>query len=141
MNCQLCQKESDAYRVGKLSEDMRTQVEEHLQICADCADSYRMQTILDGVINQERSITPDLYLTTRIMERIEKSEETAHETISPFIRILRPVLIMTSMAAAIFAGVLIGNIYLPSDRAMSKPIELSMIDDVTIESIDILSIE
>ena len=37
MNCQLCQKELDAYREGRLSDDMRTQVEAHLQaLCRMC---------------------------------------------------------------------------------------------------------
>ena len=36
MNCQLCQKELDAYHGGRLSGDMRTQVEAHLKLCAEC---------------------------------------------------------------------------------------------------------
>ena len=37
MNCQLCQKELDAYRDGKLPRDMMTQVESHLKACEACA--------------------------------------------------------------------------------------------------------
>ena len=120
MNCQLCQKELDAYREGRLSDDMRTQVEAHLKQCAECAESYRIESLADSVINQEKVINPDNYLTSRIMTRIENPEETGYRTISPFRRILKPALIMTSMAAAIFVGVLIGNIYKPSVQGYVK---------------------
>ncbi len=118
---------------------MRTQVEAHLKQCAECAESYRIQLLADSVIYQEKEINPDNYLTARIMARIENPEKTGYQTISPYGRILKPALIITSMAAAIFAGVLIGNIYNPSDRIMSRPVELALIDDIAIESVDKLS--
>jgi predicted anti-sigma-YlaC factor YlaD len=139
MNCQLCQKELDAYREGRLSGDMRTQVEAHLKLCAECAESYRIESLADSIINQEKAIDPANYLTSRIMARIENPEETGYRIISPLRRILKPALIITSMAAAIFAGVLIGNIYNPSDRDISRPVELALIDDAAIESVNILS--
>jgi predicted anti-sigma-YlaC factor YlaD len=139
MNCQLCRKELDAYRGGKLHDDMRTQVEDHLKQCEECADIFRIQSLADLVIDNEKTINPDNYLASRIMARIENHEEAGYRTISPFIRVLKPALIMTSMAAAIFAGVLIGNIYSPTVRDMSRPVELALIDDVAIESVDILS--
>jgi predicted anti-sigma-YlaC factor YlaD len=139
MNCQLCQKELDAYREGKLHDDMRTQVEAHLRQCAECAESYKIQSLADSIMNWEKAISPDNYLTSRIMVRIENPDEAGHSTISPFIRILKPALIMTSLAAAIFAGVLIGNIYKPSPRETSRPVELALIDDIAIESVVVLS--
>jgi predicted anti-sigma-YlaC factor YlaD len=139
MNCQLCQKELDAYLERRLSDDMKTQVEAHLKQCAECAESYRIEMLTDSVINQEKVICPDNYLTSRIMARIETTEETGYRPGSPFVRILKPALIMTSMAAAIFVGVLIGNIYKPSVGELSRPLELALIDDVSIESVDILS--
>jgi anti-sigma factor RsiW len=139
MNCQLCQKELDAYREGKLPDDMRTQVEAHLELCAVCAESYRIELIADSVMNREKEIDPDNYLTSRIMARIKDAEETGSRTIAPLIRIVKPALIMTSMAAAIFAGVLIGDLYKPSVKNMKMPVELALIDDVAIESVDILS--
>jgi anti-sigma factor RsiW len=141
MNCQLCQKESDKYREGKLSDDLRIQVEAHLQQCTECAESYRIQSIADSVINMEKSISPAINLTARIMDRIENLEVAGNKISKPFIRVLQPALIITSMAAAIFIGVLIGNIYKPSGTVISRPVELSLIDDATIESVDILSNE
>ena len=139
MNCQLCQKELDAYHGGRLSGDMRTQVEAHLKLCAECYESYRIESLAESVINQEKVLSPDDYLTSSIMAQIENPEKAGYRTISPFIRILKPALIMTSMAAAIFVGVLIGNIYKPSVSDMSRPVELTLIDDIAIESVDILA--
>ena len=141
MNCQLCQKESDAYFGGRLSDDMRTQVEAHLQSCEKCATDYKMQSLAEKVMTQEKAINPDFYLTTRIMARLENSKVIADKITSPFTRLLKPVLIITTMAAAIFVGVLIGNIYKPSVRVLSKPVELALMDDVAIESVNILSNE
>jgi hypothetical protein len=141
MNCQLCQKESDKYREGKLSDDLRTKVESHLQQCNECAESYRIQSIAESIIYQEKAINPDINLTARIMARIENLEDTGYKISKPFIRVLQPALIVASMAAAIFIGVLIGNIYKPAGTVISRPVELSLIDDATIESVDILSNE
>lgn len=141
MNCQLCQKESDKYREGKLSGDLRIQVESHLKQCNDCAESFRIQSLADSIINHERAIEPKNDLTARIMERIEILENTDYKITNPFMRVLQPALIITSIAAAIFIGVLIGNIYKPAGTVISRPVELSLIDDATIESVDILSNE
>ena len=141
MNCQLCQKESDAYREGRLSDDMRNQVEAHLLSCEDCSASYYLQTLAEKVINLEKLLDPDQYLTARIMERIERPELTAYRIPLAVTGFLRPALIVTSMAAAIFVGILIGNIYKPSVRVLSIPVELALMDDGAIESVNIFSNE
>lgn len=141
MNCQTCHKESDAYLDGKLSEDMRIKVEEHLLNCAACKEWYTLQSLVQKVVNKEKALDPDIYLTTRIMAQIEIQEEEVTKTAYSFMRVLRPALITVTMAAAIFAGVLIGNIYKPSNRVNSRPVELALMDDVAIESVNILSNE
>lgn len=139
MNCKLCQKEFEGYLGKRLSEDMRAQVENHLRLCSECSESYRIQSLADIVINQEKELMPDNNLTSRIMSKLANPEEKGYRNITPLGRILRPALIITSMAAAIFAGVLIGNIYQPSDKYMARPVELALIDDVAIESVVVLS--
>jgi predicted anti-sigma-YlaC factor YlaD len=141
MNCQSCHKEFDAYREGKLSDDMRVKVEEHLLSCAECKELYALQLLVEKVVSIEKALAPEPYLLTRIMAQIENREEGVSKIMSPFKRVLRPVLIMTAMAAAIFAGVLVGNIYKPSNKVISMPVELALMDDVAIESVNILSNE
>jgi hypothetical protein len=141
MNCQSSQNESDKYREGKLSGDLRIQVESHLEHCNDCAESFRIESAADSIINRERAIEPENDLAFRIMERIETLETTDKKITNPFMRVLQPALIVTSIAATIFIGILIGNIYKPSGTYVSRPVEFSLIDDASIESIDILSNE
>jgi len=137
MNCQVCQKESDKYREGKLSDDLRIQVEAHLLICAECAENYKIESITDLIVNQEKAISPANDLITKIMDRIDNIEEADNKISIPFMRVLQPALMITSIAAAIFIGVLIGNLYKHSGTVVIRPIELSLIDDATIESVDL----
>jgi len=141
MNCQLCQKESDAYREGRLPADTRTQVETHLRVCKKCAESYKLQTLAERVINKEKELLPNPFLQTRIMARIENLETPLNRIIPAYMSALRSAIIATSLAAAIFFGVIMGNIYKPSSSAKTIPVELSLINDATIESVDILSNE
>jgi anti-sigma factor RsiW len=141
MNCRICQEESENYRGGKLPDDLRIQVERHLKECPECAAIYKMDSIADSVINQEKEISPAIDLTARIMDKIENADYYDNRFSLPFRRVLRPALVITSMAAAIFVGVLIGNIYKPAATSFSRPVELSLMDDAAIESIDILSNE
>ena len=141
MNCQSCQRESDNYREGKLSGDLRIEVDTHLHLCAECSEIYRIESIADRIINNEKTVSQTINLTARIMDRIENIEDTGNKFSLPYRRVLQPVLIITSLAAAIFTGVLIGNIYKPSITGNSRPVELALIDDATIESVYILSNE
>lgn len=141
MNCQLCQKISDEYRSGKLSRDMRIQVEAHLGACENCAESYRLLTLAERVIIQEKELTSNPFLTTRIMARLDNQAPMTAASSPLVVRVLRPALITVSMAAAIFYGIVIGNIYQPDSRNNTVPVELALSDDIAIESVDILSLE
>ena len=138
MNCQLCQKEFEAYREGKLTPDIRNQIESHLKTCYECNEIYRLQILADRVITEEKELHVNPFLATRVMARIE-NEEAAGARPAP--QIFRPVLIAISMATAVFLGVTIGNI--SADRTGSKaiPVELALIDDVRLESLEMLSNE
>jgi predicted anti-sigma-YlaC factor YlaD len=141
MNCQLCKKESDNYREGKLSGYLKMQVEAHLHECSECSEIFRIESIAESIIDKEKAIMPASNLTDRIMDRIGKKEKTGNIISTQLLRVLRPALIMTSMAAAIFIGVMVGNIYKPAVTGNLRPLELSLMDDAAIESINILSIE
>jgi len=139
MNCQLCQKELDAYCQGNLPGNIRTQVENHLKGCERCASAFAQTQLLNRVINEEREIQSNPFLVTRIMEGIESSsvERPVHQPV--FMKVLRPAIITTSLAAAVFAGVLLGGFANTSPDRM--PAELAMMDDMAIESVSMLSNE
>ena len=139
MNCQLCQKELDAYCLGNLPGNIRTQVETHLKGCKSCASDFAQIQLLNRVINEEREIQSNPFLITRIMEGIESSsvETPAYQPV--FMKVLRPAIITISLAAAVFAGVLLGNFANTSPNTI--PAELAMMDDMAIESVSMLSNE
>lgn len=138
MNCQLCQKEMDAYHEDRLPRDTRTKVDAHLETCKECAEIFRVQTLADRVINQEKGLLSNPFLSTRIMTRIENLETPEYNTIPILQRVLRPAIITASLAIAIFFGVMMGNIYQPAGSTRAIPIELALIDDAAIESVNIL---
>ncbi len=139
MNCQLCQEKLDAYREGTLPSDMKTQLESHLKECETCNQMYIIQILTDRVIGSEKSLEPDPFIITRVMAKIEDKETSVSENL--FTKILRPVLITSSLAAAVLFGVMIGNLSLPGNNTRAIPAELAMIDDASLESIDNLSQE
>jgi len=57
---------------GELPEDIRIQVENHLGICRDCAESYRLNKLAFNVILEEKEIESNPFLVTRIMAGIEE---------------------------------------------------------------------
>jgi len=139
MNCQSCQKESEAYRGNILSADKRTQVEAHLESCKDCASNYSLGAIIDTVINREKATISNPFLSTRVMAVLETEDKSSTVKKSIFNMVLRPAIITISMAAAIFSGVLLGNVYQVNTKPL--PFEISLIDDITIESVDFLSLD
>ena len=75
------------------------------------------------------------------MERIENYETPLYKTIPVYNRVLRPAIITALLAEAIFIGVMIGTIYNPDGYSRPIPLELALLDDATIESVNILSNE
>jgi predicted anti-sigma-YlaC factor YlaD len=143
MNCQLCLKESDAYLQGELPEDIRIQVENHLGICRDCAESYRLSNLAYNVILEEKGIESNPFLVTRIMAGIEELDQK-HEISLPipvYQNLFRSALIGTSVAAAILTGILVGNIYKPVLSENKLPIEMVYLDDAALEPVDLFSYE
>ena len=54
MNCQLCQKELDAWRDGKLPGERKIQVESHVKACETCSGIFRLQQLADKVIDRAK---------------------------------------------------------------------------------------
>lgn len=141
MNCKLCQENLDAYLEGILPSDMKTQLESHIKECEACNQMYRIQVLADRVIGSEKELEPDPFLITRVMAKIGNREISGYRSVDIFTRILRPALMTLSLAAAVFLGIMIGNLSLPYNNTRIIPAELAMIDDASLESVDNLSNE
>lgn len=141
MNCQLCQKELDAYREGLLPEGIRVQVETHLGECKECAESFHLVSLSNEVMEEEKRLQSNPFLVTRIMAGIEELEQNRErqQRMPAYQKVLKPVLISVSIAAAIFIGVMVGNIYLPTHPANNIPVEMTYMNDAAIESVDLFS--
>ena len=141
MNCQLCQKELNAYREGLLPEGIRVQVENHLGDCIECAESFHLVSLANKVMDEEKRLQSNPFLITRIMAGIEELEQNreSHQRIPSYQKVLKPVLISVSIAAAIFIGVMVGNIYLPTQPTNHLPVEMTYMNDAALESVDLFS--
>lgn len=135
MNCELCHKEFDAWQKDRLTPAMRDQVESHLKTCRECNEFYKVQILTDRVIAGEKELQVNPYLSARVMAEIE-NRQVEDKVFFP--RILRPVLITMSMAAAVFLGVMMGSIPQRNLNGNELPLELALIDDAGLESIEIL---
>jgi predicted anti-sigma-YlaC factor YlaD len=143
MNCELCKKELDAYLEGKLPEGIRIQVKTHLENCKNCTETYNLMNLADKVMEEEKGIQSNPFLTTRIMANIEELEQKreSFRHIPVYQMKVKPALIALSIAAAVFFGVLTGNIYKPATPTNKVPVELSYINDASLESIEMLGNE
>lgn len=141
MNCQLCQKELDAYQEGILPEGIRIQVETHLGECKACAESFQLVSLANKVMDAEKEIKSNPFLVTRIMAGIEELEQNqvSYQRVPAYRSVLKPALISVSIAAAIFIGVLVGNIYLPTQLINKLPVEMTYMNDAALESVELFS--
>ena len=141
MNCQLCQRELEAYREGTLPEGIRIQVENHLEDCTDCAEYFQLVSFANKVMEEEKEINSNPFLVTRIMAGIEELEQNRaiYQRTPSFERVLRPALISVSILAAIFIGVLVGDIYFPTQPTNKLPVEMTYMNDAALESVDLFS--
>jgi len=138
MNCDLCKRELDAYREGKLPDGIRVQVETHLQSCHECAEYFKVITLAEKVLDEEKSAQPNPFLSTRIMadiEALENKQKQVHQGI------LKPVLISISIVIAVFLGITMGQLYKPAKQANAIPTELTYMDDASIESLNVFVTE
>ena len=138
MNCELCHKEFDAWHKDRLTPAMRDQVESHIKTCSECNEFYKIQILADRVISGEKELQANPYMSARVMAEIENPQAEGKVY---FPGILRPVLITVSMATAVFLGVMMGSIPHRNLNVNELPLELALIDDSGLESIEILLTE
>ena len=141
MNCQLCQNELDGYLVGTLPEGTGIQVAEHLKSCSVCSESFQLLKLANKVMDAEMKVQSNPFLITRIMAGIEEMENQSagFHHIPAYQKVLKPILISVSLAAAIFFGVVLGSTFLSTESDQRIPVELSYMNDAALESVDLFS--
>jgi len=94
-------------------------------------------------ILEEKEIESNPFLVNRIMAGIEKLDQI-HESSRPipvYPNLFRTAMIGSSVAAAMFIGFLVGNIYKPVLSENKLPIEMVYLDDAALEPVDLFSYE
>lgn len=135
MNCALCQDYLDALLAGTLPDHLKIQVESHLSNCPQCRETADILKISETIIAGEKKTEPNPFLVTRIMAAIETDEMLSTGNSLAFLRILRPIAITLSMAAAVFAGIMLGRLSGSNRSVDGIPQELVWINDTQMETI------
>lgn len=141
MECKSCRENLEAYRRGDLPEGMITRVKSHLLLCRDCDDINRLEILADRIIDSAGEALPGSLSTGAIMEYISKHAASGTERPGRVYSIIRPLLLAGSVAAALFAGILIGDLYTGNARLQPEPEELSLLNDSELEQVFSLSDE
>lgn len=141
MNCQSCLKELEARFNGQLDEGIRTEVEEHVETCLSCAESYNHLRIAGQVISEEKNQPFNPWLSTRVIAKIRENESSGNPAarVPVFGRLIRPLLATVTLAAAVVAGVMIGSLYKADYSSNELPVELGYMNDAGMESVYLFS--
>ncbi len=138
MNCEICEIELNNYLERKLTPDQTKEVKQHLENCLSCQDLYEALKAIDQLILEDKRTQLSAGLTNRVMFAISpKSKLIRIET--KFQKVLQPLLIAASITLAVLGGMTIGNIYSSSKSSQKTPIELALMDDLSMESFDMIT--
>jgi predicted anti-sigma-YlaC factor YlaD len=140
MNCSVCENNLNGYLEGKLSTELTKEVINHLKHCESCQELCTALRSLDQLILNEKVTIPSPYLTSRVMNLI-RTQNRVIAGENKLQRILQPLLIAASITLAILGGVKAGNIYSTTRANKQVPVELALMDDLSLESVDIITQE
>ncbi|MDD2358703.1 MAG: hypothetical protein PHX13_12405 [Thiovulaceae bacterium] len=94
------------------------------------------------VIEDEKMMEPNPFLATRIMSSIEQAEaDKLRNNLPNRKKMLNPVLVSISLAAAIILGIITGNLYSPVKPSSKVPSDFAYMNDAAIESVTLLTNE
>ncbi len=137
MNCIECEKLLFDFLEGKLSPDQMKEVKQHLNRCPSCLELHNILISVEQLILKDKRAVPTSDLTDRVMNSLRSESKIVHlET--KLQRVLQPLLIAASITLAILGGMSIGNNYNARKSVQKVPIELALMDDLSIESFDII---
>ena len=91
--------------------------------------------LAEKLISEEKLLKVNPFLSTRVMQEIENQEVLTQKWIPG---ILKPALVVLSVAGAIFLGVLMGSIPAVNRGIRPVPLELRLINDARLDSVDML---
>jgi hypothetical protein len=96
-------------------------------------------TLASKVIDFEKKEESNPFLSTRVMTAIENMETSARLSRNPSFagRFLKPALITVTITAAVFLGILAGNIGRSKTISSAVPEEIAYLNDSDLESLNL----
>lgn len=140
MNCTICEKRLTDYLEGKLPSYLSDEMQNHLEHCSQCRALLDALRATDQLIREERGTVPSRDLTNQIMNLIKPKDKT-RITDDKFQRILQPILVAASITIAVLGGIRFGNLYNSAKTGKQVPVELALMDDLAMESVNMLTQE
>jgi len=139
MDCKSCRNELDKYLEGRLADKTGNEVEQHLRECNTCSSLFSRLKLADQFFESEKKAESNPFLSTRVMAAIDSIENRqAVKSMQSFaVRFLKPALITITVTAAIFLGILAGNIGRNSLSASQIPEEIVYLNDSGLESLNL----
>ncbi len=141
MNCSSCQKQLASYINGNLSGDIQQSLKTHLENCVECHEVYTAMVISDKVINLEKELKVNPFISTRIMEHINQPKDINVNRKFGWSGVLQPMLLTASVALALYIGISAGNLYQNTTAQNTIPEELMLMDDASMESLNLIITE
>ncbi len=140
MKCSICEKHLNDYLEGELSSDLSNEIIFHLEHCVECRLLYDALLTTEQLILEEKELDPSPYLTTSVMNMIQ-SKSTINVDGTKYQRIIQPLYIAASITIAVLGGIRIGNLYNTTQQAQKVPVELALMDDLSMESVNMITQE
>lgn len=124
MTCKEFRNNLEDHRLGRLPDPMKEAVETHVLGCKSCKAYVKAMESLDVFIAGARNATPDPFVSTRILQRLETEylrQASPKKTAWPLL--LKPVAITLALAAGMLIGTLTTQQSTGSDKATAADSE------------------
>src|SRR5882757_2423240 len=79
MKCEWVRENITLHVYGELADDVRHELEQHLERCADCAAELKAEQEFHAVLSQEQAAEPTPNLLTASRMRLQEALETAEQ--------------------------------------------------------------
>lgn len=110
MNCSDVEPLLFDYSDGVLPEPVKNRISRHLTACTSCSEIHHSVLGINRVIAHEKAISPNPFLSTRLLQHIESGiERQQHDLIFKIKPVFQPLLITLGLLLALFTGVMLGH--------------------------------
>ena len=141
MNCTDYQDKFDRYVEGRLTDNLRQEIDDHIENCFECRELLALTELSELVFREEKKIESNPFLSSKIMAQLEDKQRARSESEILSIRVLRPILVAASIILAVILGISVGNMSSSVYLSHQLPDELIYINDAEIESLSLFITE